>query len=474
MIYEHLFRRAEQRRVSAGLIGTGVYGSLLLLQSRRIPRLDIPAVCDRNVDAARAALLAAGHPRQDVEICDSPAKAVNALERGKRVVTGEAAVLLSLPLEVIVESTGTAESGARHAEMAIAHGKHVAMVTKETDAVIGPILHHMAERAGVTYSPVDGDQHGLLIGLVLWARSLGLEVVCAGKAHMDDFVYDPQAHTVTDGRRMVRLTAAQADTLAVIEDGATAERAVEKRRALLHALPRLSVADLCESVIAANAAGLRPDVPALHGPILRIPEIPRVLCPEQLGGMLNQRPAVDAVICLRQSHEGGLAGGVFIVFACDSPAAAGTLASKGVLMNRQGTCGLIYRPYHLLGIETPITVLCAAILNLPTGGTDIRPRCDLVARTARPLSAGSILAEAHGAVDRWAQPLILPAIRPAPAAPLPLYMAAGRRLTVDAAAGTLVTADMIEPPEDSRLWSLRREQERMFDPNDPPAHPVTD
>ncbi len=49
----------------------------------------------------------------------------------------------------------------------------------------------------MVYSQVDGDQHGLMIGWVAWLRSLGLEVLCAGKARdgevafKDDFFLGP-------------------------------------------------------------------------------------------------------------------------------------------------------------------------------------------------------------------------------------------------------------------------------------------
>ena len=71
----------------------------------------------------------------------------------------------------------------------IENGKHVVMVTKETDCVVGPILNRLAQNAGLVYTPADGDQPSLLIGLISWAEILGFEIVCAGKAAELDFVY---------------------------------------------------------------------------------------------------------------------------------------------------------------------------------------------------------------------------------------------------------------------------------------------
>jgi predicted homoserine dehydrogenase-like protein len=39
---------------------------------------------------------------------------------------------------------------------------------------------------------------------------------------------------------------------------------------------------------------------------------------------------------------------------------------------------------------------------------------------------------------------------------------ANNRLVRDVPAGTIITAEMVEPPRDSLLWSLRRELDEVF------------
>ena len=80
-----------------------------------------------------------------------------AIESGKYAVVEDPMIMMELPLDVIVESTGIAEAGARHALAAIHAGKHVVMVNKETDSAVGPILQQLAKRQGLTYTQVDGD-----------------------------------------------------------------------------------------------------------------------------------------------------------------------------------------------------------------------------------------------------------------------------------------------------------------------------
>ena len=155
-------------------------------------------------------------------------------------------------------------------------------------------------------------------------------------------------------------------------------------------------------------------------------------------------------------------GGEFIVVACENGAARDFLARKGLLMNSGGTAALIYRPLHLLGAETPVSVLCAGLLGVATGGVDVRPVADLVGRARRNLAAGTALDAGTVHTGELLQPLLVPATAVAPAAALPLYMAQGLALTRPVAAGAVLTAADVAEPRGSPLWALRREQDRRF------------
>ena len=459
MIYQHLFDRVKEKRiVRAGLIGSGQYGTAVITQARYIPLLEIPIVADVDPQAARLAYHHAGITDNEIVLCDSRGGAMRAMESGKFVIVEDPMLLLNTPIDVIVEATGVSEAGARHAYEAIQHGVHVAMINKETDSVIGPILKHLADSAGVVYTPVDGDQHGLLIGLVLWARSLGLEVLSGGKARNAECIYDPEVRTVSCGRSTVTVTEADTWALDRIPDG-MANRYISARREILATLPRTANSDLGEMTIAANATGLMPDTPALHLPVTRISEIPEVLCPVEEGGILQTKGAIEIVTCLRKTDEAGLGGGVFIVVSCENDYSRMILTTKGLIPNSRGSAAVIYRPYHLCGVETPISILSAALLNVPTGAATIQPHVDLVAKSTRQLKAGTILGGDHSPdIDAS----ILPASPVANGNPLPLHLLDGVRLSKDVAAGILITQEMVNTPSDSLLWSLRRQQDAHF------------
>ena len=459
MIYHHLFDKVKGKRtVRAGLIGSGHYGTAVVTQARYIPLLKIPIIADVDPQAARLAYHHAGITDDNIALCDNRSDSIRAIESGKFVIVEDARLLVDIPIDVVVESTGAPEAGARHAYEAIQHGKHVVMINKETDAVVGPILKHLADKAGVVYTPVDGDQHGLLIGLILWARSLGLEVLAGGKARNAECIYDPEAKIVSCGRSTVTVKEPKAWALDRIPGG-EASRYISVRREMLASLPKTSNSDLGEMTVAANATGLMPDIPELHLPVVRISEIPEVLCPVEEGGILQTRGAIEIVTCLRGTDDAGLGGGVFIVVSCENDYSRTVLTTKGLIPNSRGSASVIFRPYHLCGVETPISILSAALLNVPTGAATVAPHVDLVAKSNSELKAGTILGGGHSNDINAA---ILPASPTAEGNPLPLYLLAGNCLSRDVEADTLITQEMVAPPSDSLLWSLRQQQDAHF------------
>jgi predicted homoserine dehydrogenase-like protein len=469
MIYRQLFDRlAGGKMVRAGLIGAGHFATAIVTQSVAIRRMDLPVVAEVDVDLARKAFRLAGYAEEDIALCSSRSQALAALERGQRVVLPDAMLMMDLPIDVVIECTGVPEAAARYCEAAIRQGKHVANVTKEMDVVIGPILKHLADQAGVVYSTVDGDQPGLLIGLVEWARELGLEVLSGGKSIDGEFTYDAEAKRLVFNGHPVALDTAGAHLFDPIEPG-RAERVLAGRTALLPS--PLTEDDMAELGIVANATGLMPEAGGPYAPPLRTPEIPEVLCPIEEGGILHQRGVIDAVVTLHGPHEAGMGGGVFVVVGCENDYSRYILTMKGLIANQRRTTMLIYRPFHLCGVEAPMTALCAALLKIPTGATDPQPRVDVVARAVRNIAAGEPAGYELGDVgEEESMREYLARVQPAMhtagpvrgTQPLPLFMGSGARLKVDVPEGTTITADMVDRPADSRLWALRAEQDKLF------------
>ena len=459
MNFQLLFH--TENLVRTGLIGTGAFGHSFLFQAQRAPNLQVIAVCDQDVAAAHSACLDSGMAPADLAVCTTAAAARAALEAGKTVVTDDGLLLAELPLDVVVEATGVPEAGARHGLAAIEQGKHVVMVSKETASVVGPILAAKAKRAGLVYTTGDGDQPSMCIGLLTWAETIGLEVICAGKATEADFVYDMDAGTVTNGRHTVPVAQGEVWKLWSLPASGLPDR-VQARSQALAALPQGGVPEYTEMAIVMNDTGYGHDGPMLHAPIVRLQEIAELLRPVHTGGILRQTRVIDVVTCLRRTDEPGMGGGVFIVVRCHDRATWNLLRRKGHLLSRDGDYATLYLPYHLLGVETATSVLSAAILGLPTGGGDVRPVVEVGVQATTRLRAGQRLEMNREHAIPGATPVFTPPAPVASGAPIPFYMAAGAVLATDVETDTLLTYAMVQEPPDAVLWTLKREQDGLF------------
>jgi predicted homoserine dehydrogenase-like protein len=460
MYLETLQRSAREKTVRTLIIGAGEYGFSLVAQSRKTPGLSVIAISERMTERGVAAFKHAGLPDEAIAVCETRIQAETALKAGKVVVSSDALMLIQLPIDVVVESTGSPEGAALHADAALKHGKHVVMVSKEADIILGPLFHRRAKAAGLVYSPVDGDQPSLLMQLIVWAQVLGLEIFCAGKTSEYDFVYDRAAGRVTSLDRV-----ADASGFDALWDrgNRNIRSLIEARAAALTEIPQHTVPDLVEMGIVANATGLAPDTPAFHAPIARTQEIADILVPTGMGGILGGTNRVDVVNQLRRPDEASFAGGVFVVVRCEDRKSWEVLRAKGHEINRSGDAAMIYRPSHLLGVESATTILAAALHGISSGTEDVRPRFDVVGRTTRFLPAGAVLSVVgHHHQIAGVEGLLVEALRVEGGNPVPFYMMGDNRLTRDVPAGTVITADMVQLPTDSLLWTLRREMEEVF------------
>ena len=460
MNFQLLFQ--TDRPIRVGLIGAGAFGKSFLFQAQRIPNLEIVAVCDQDIGNARQASLHGGATPSAMAVCTTLAEARTAVDSGKTVVADDGMLLTELPLDVLVEATGSPEAGARHGLAAIRQGKHVIMVSKETASVVGPILSHKAKENGVVYTTGDGDQPSMCIGLITWAESIGLEIVCAGKAAETDFVYDSPLGTVSNGRQTVHVGNGGAWNLwPLSEDDDVCDRVVKRGRTLA-VLPQSGIPEYTEMAIVMNNTGYGFDRSNLHGPVIRIQEMADVLRHMNDGGILGSAPVIDVVNCLRRTDEPGFAGGVFVVVKCHDAETWELLRRKGHMLSRNGTHAMIYLPFHLLGVETATSIFSAAVLGLPTGGADVRPIVEVGLQATESLQAGSRLVMDRGHAIAGVTPLFFHPKREATGTPIPFYMAAGNALCQDVKAGTTITYDMVQEPPDSTLWALKREQDRLF------------
>ncbi|SAK51701.1 hypothetical protein AWB78_01145 [Caballeronia calidae] len=433
MNYEHLFKTLGSRSIRIALVGPkGGFGRSLLVQCRALPSIEIAALCDIDVDGTLATLASLGFDAGAVTVCNNADDVEAARRAGSIALVGDYRLLDAVELDIVVEATGQPETSVRIAENALQRGVHVAMATKETDSVVGPYLNRLAIENKVVYTTPDGDQPSNLIGLVTWARVLGFEVVAAGKSSEYDFIYDPTAHTVDylEQRHGVSL-----DGCWTLGDDVPTTLAA--RSQALSMLPQSATPDYCELNVVANSTGLLPAADALSYPLARISELADIFVPREDGGILERTGVVDVFNCLRRPDEVSFGGGVFVVVRCKDDETWQLLKHKGHLVGKNGRYACIYLPYHLMGLETPMSLFSAVLLGQPTGSTAQLPHAQMVALADRDFKAGETLAMGgHHHTIEGATPLLVDRAKAGRAAPF--YLAANKRLLADVAKGELV------------------------------------
>jgi len=166
-------REASGKPIRVGIIGAGFMARGLANQIiNSVAGMRVVAVYNRSVAKASDAVRYAG--REPVR-AETPKAVDDAITAGHVVVTEDAMLVArSEQVDVLVETTGSVEFGARALLEAFSHGKDVVLMNAEIDATIGPILHVYAARHGVVLTACDGDEPGVQLNLVRWVKGLGL------------------------------------------------------------------------------------------------------------------------------------------------------------------------------------------------------------------------------------------------------------------------------------------------------------
>ncbi|MCS6890617.1 MAG: SAF domain-containing protein [Rhodovarius sp.] len=434
-------RAAAGRPITVGLIGAGKFGSMFLAMAERQPGIHVAAIADLSPDGVRRNLARIGWPAERAAARDLE----EALATGGTWLTEDALALCDPRIEVVVEATGHASHGLRHAAAAIAAGRHVVMANVEADVLAGPVLAARAERAGVVYSMAYGDQPALICELVDILRTHGFPVVAAGKGTK----YLPAYHDSTPETVWTHY-------------GLTPEQAAAGG---MNARMFNSFLDGTKSAIemaaVANATGLAAPEDGLLFPPGGTADLPHLLRPCAVGGVLERAGMVEVVSSLHRDGspvENDLRWGVYAVFEGESDYIRRCFAEYGVATDASGRYAALWRPYHLIGFELPLSVATVALRREATG-CPTAWRADVVAIAKRDLSPGEVL-DGEGGAMVWGR--CIPAARSRALDALPIGLAQGLRLLCPVRRGAMLTrADVLIDPADPAV-ALREELVRGF------------
>ena len=419
-----LAARAEARRpVRFAIVGAGQMGADIVSQVGQMKGMEVVALADLDVERARQAYEIAGVPSDRVVAVETEGGARDAVRAGKFVICGDAALIPAIPeVESVVDATGNPEAGAHIALDCFEARKHLVMMNVEGDVTIGPVLRRRAEKAGVIYTLAAGDEPTALMELYSFARALGLEIVAAGKGKNNPLDRDavPDAYEAEARRRGL-------NPMMLVEfvDGSKT---------------------MIEMACVANATGLVPDVPDMHGPSTSVPELNQVFRLRDDGGILGRKGVVDYAV-------GKVAPGVFLTVTTSHPRLKQCLVLRDM---GHGPVYTLFRPYHLCSMEVPITVALISLHGRPT----MQPRDQLVTEVTaiakRDLEAGTVLDGIGGRTHRAGLRIYEEARRERA---LPLGLARGCRVKARIPKGSLIRLDEVEPLEGTLIYRLRKEQE---------------
>ena len=408
--------------IVVGLAGAGQMGTDIVVEIALMQGLRIGAISEINTAAARDAALMAGHDRGDVVAAGSASEIDAAIEAGKIAVTEDFKALCSAGrIDVVIDATGNPNVGTLVALEAIRQGKHIVMLNVEADITVGRHLMQQARKAGVVYTGAAGDEPACTLELISFAQSLGLDVVAAGKGKNNPLKFDA---TPAEYEAEARARNMNARMLVEFVDGSKT---------------------MVEMVAVANATGLLPDVPGMHGPSATRDELAQVLCTREDGGVLSRAGAVD------YSIGKGVAPGVFCIVKPKHPRVLERMVDLKV---GPGPCFALFRPYHLTSLETPLSAARAVMYGTPDLQPLDRPVAECVAVAKRDLNPSETLGKI-GETDYRGFAMTWPDAQSAKA--LPLGLAERARVTRAIKAGEHLTADNCSADESMVITQVRRQ-----------------
>ncbi|MFC7456286.1 NAD(P)H-dependent oxidoreductase [Brachybacterium sp. GCM10030267] len=435
-------RREVDGPIRVGVIGAGKFASMFLTQAATSDGFHVVGVADLDLEKARAAMVRTGwhEERFGAPTLDAAAKAGNTC-----LLESSEALIAHPSVEVILEITGNPLVGTHHALTAIDHGKHVIMVNVEADSMLGPLLQRRAEAAGVVYSMAYGDQPALIAEMVDWGRTVGFDIVAAGKG--TKYLPEYNASTPDTVWNYYGFTEEQL---------ASGDYNPKMFNSFLD-----GTKSAIEMAAVANGTGLEPQNEGLLFPPAGIDDLPTVFRERARGGSLSRRGTVEIASSMNRDGteiERHLRWGVYVTFEARTDYAVQCFAEYGLHTDESGRYGSLYRPYHMIGLELGVSIASAVLRGEPTGHpTGFRG--DVVTTTKKPVSPGDTL-DGEGGYTVFGK--LAPARRSLAVGALPLGLSHGARVVRPVAQGDIVTWDDVEVDENTAAVTLRRELEGEF------------
>ncbi|MDF5724226.1 MAG: Gfo/Idh/MocA family oxidoreductase [Rhizonema sp. PD37] len=405
--------------IGAGFMGRGIANQII----NSVPGMELVAISNRNVDAAKLAYSEAGI--EHCEVVSTVTDLEDAIAQNRKAVTEDALLLCRADgIDALIEVTGAVEFGAHLVMSAIANRKHVIMMNAELDGTIGPILKVHAEKAGVILTACDGDQPGVQMNLYRFVKSIGLTpLICGNIKGLQDPYRNP-----TTQEAFAKRWGQKPHMVTSFADGS-----------------KISF----EQAIVANATGMKVAQRGMLGHDFsgHVDDMTTMYDVDKLkewGGI------VDYVVGAKPGP------GVFVFATHDDPKQRHYL---NLYKLGEGPLYSFYTPYHLCHFEVPMSVARVVLFQdyvlTPLGG----PLVDVVTTAKIDLKAGETI-DAIGYYMTYGQCENSNIVSEQNL--LPMGLAEGCRLKRDVSKDQILTYDDVELPEGRLCDKLRSEQNAYF------------
>lgn len=419
-------RQQENSPIRVAMVGAGFMGRGVALQILNfVQGMELVAISNRHLDGAKRAYLEAGV--EEVRTVETVKQLDDAVTQGHYAITEDAMLLCQAEvIDAVIEVTGIVEFGAQVAMKAIENCKHVVTMNAELDGTVGPILKMYADKAGVIFTGVDGDQPGVIMNLFRFVKSIGVKPVLCGNIKG---LHDPYRNPTTQ-EGFARKWGQNPAMVTSFADGT-----------------KISF----EQAIVANATGMRVAKRGMFGPTVPTgTPIQQAANQYPLAALVEGSGIVDYVVGAEP------APGVFVLGTHDHP-----IQQHYLNLYKLGTGPLycFYTPYHLCHFEVPITAARAVLFGDATIAPINAPCVDVVATAKINLKAGQVI---DGLGCYMSYGLCENSNTVAVQNLLPIGLAEGCLLKQDVLKDQVLTYNDVEIPKGRLCDKLRGEQNEYF------------
>ena len=411
-VYQQLLHRErENAPIRVGVIGAGQMGFGMIAQISNIHGMIVAGICDVNVEAAQRA----------ADYYNSKAS-----KRNPVIVTSDYREVIQSPtVEVIVDATGVPEVGANISLETLRSKKHLVLLNVEVDITIGSVMYQMFNNAGLVYTGSAGDEPAATLELYEFAKTMGLEVLVAGKGKNNKLNPVSNPDVCAEEAKQKHMSA---HMLAAFQDGTKT---------------------MAEMNLLSNATGLLPDKVGMHGVSATVQDVAEKLNVKENGGVLDNFGVVEYV--------DGLAPGVFVIVKSELEPVDDELRYLKV---GKGPHYTLYRPYHLASLETPITIAKAVLQHDSSIHPIGAPISETVAVAKRDIKAGEKLDGIGGYSVRG---VLETHVDMKVNGHIPIGLISGRVVVKkDIKLGQFIKMDDVELDPSTTVWKLRALQDQLF------------